>query len=154
MSFWPDDITTEELRSPAKIMSDAGQDLKDRTGTLTVSIKESQLEDRVVLAFHVEGVSSTLNLFEASHRIGHAYPVAIVPIASDIPDFLKGERWVSGKSGVVGLALHIQGTPGKYVKDEWVCATPAEFREQLTELFSKTYIKSLVISLLVPAEDG
>lgn len=162
MSFWPDEINSNEVLSPRQIMDDAGEELKNATGTLTVSIQETRLEDRVVFAFWVAQRESkvTLNLFEASHQLDKPYPVVILPPEDDIPGFLKEKRYVSGSPDVFGLdssTLAVirqmsQGTPGRYVENEWVCATPTEFEEKLTELFSEDYVKVRIISLIASSK--
>lgn len=166
MSFWPDEINSNEVLSPREIMNEAGEELENRTGKLAVVIQESRLEDRVVFAFWVTQRESkvTLNLFEASHQLNKPYPVAIVPPEDDIPGFLKEKRYVSGTPGIsavtaVQRAVMQQvtgGTPGRYVENEWVCATPTEFEEKLTELFSEDYVKVRIISLIASSrsEDG
>ena len=156
MTFWTDDINTDEVRSPSDIMADAGEELESRTGKLTVSIVESQLEDRVVFAFEVMQLESraTRNLFEASHRLDQSYPAVISPPAPDIPEFLKKERYIPGqpRDSAVSVAANfrrmVEGTPGRFVENEWVCVTPVEFKDKLTELFSKDYVKVQIISLL------
>jgi hypothetical protein len=157
MNFWPSEINSDEVQSPKEIMQDAGMELEKRTGILAVSIQESQLDDRVVLAFEVSKRASKvmLNLFEASHGLKFAYPVVIVPPERDIPEFLRRERYVpgtpgmlSGLSAVPGLHAAIQGMPGRYVENKWVCGTPSEFREKLTGLFAEDHVKSRIVSLL------
>lgn len=156
MSFWPADINAEEILPPRDIMHAAGIELENRTGILNVMIVESKLDDRVVLAFELtnEESSRTLNLFEASHRIKECYPVAINPPNSDVPEFLRRKRYVPGQPGAlegssIG-AFHrvMQGTQGRYVDNEWVCATPTEFRTKLTDLFAKDSVKSRIVSLM------
>jgi len=151
MSFWPDDINADEIRSPRDIMEEAGEELDLRTGKLTVSIQESQLEDRVVLAFEVTRRESKVivNLFEASHRPDQPYPVVINPPAPDIPEFLLKERYVGGKLSMAATLEQVtRGMAGKFVENEWVCTTPFEFKHKLTELFSMDYVTVRIISLL------
>jgi hypothetical protein len=156
MSFWPNDIIVERNNSPRDIMMRAGDELRTRTKVLSVSVRENQLSDRVVLRFIVknEAYSLEYNLLEASHRPDQSYPVAIEPPASDIPDFLKRERYIPGSPGLMAhsaLTMHILGaSPGRTVKNEWVCATPTEFTEKLKELFALDYVKSNLVSLQAP----
>jgi hypothetical protein len=44
----------------------------------------------------------------------------------------------------------IEGTSGRYVEKEWVCATPAEFTEKLKKLFALDHVKTRIISLQAP----
>lgn len=140
-------------------MEDAGAELEDKTGKLTYAIESTRLEDRVVLSFHVvrRDLDRTMHIFDASHRPAEPYPVAIDPPKSDIPEFLKRRRFVAGKRGLAGLGygdllgeslLALSDTPGKYVTNEWVCATPIEFRQKMTELFAKEFVTARIVSLL------
>jgi hypothetical protein len=158
MSFWPDDITAADAISPRQIMERAGEDLTRRTKVLTVSVDETPLSDRTVLVFRVTNLNYDIdfNLFEVSHRPDQTYPVLIDPPASDIPEFLQRKRYVPGQPGLssafVGAGLHrvMQGTHGRYVENEWVCGTPAEFTEKLKKLFALDHIKARILSLQTP----
>jgi hypothetical protein len=159
MSFWPDDIAAADAISPRQIMKSAGDELTHRTQVLTVSVDENHLADRIVLAFRVINTEYLIdfNLFEVSHRLDQTYPVRIDPPASDIPEFLQRKRYVPGQPGLAtgALSLNIQaftqGKPGKYVENEWVCVTPAEFKEKLKKLFALDHVKTRIISLQAPA---
>lgn len=156
MPFWPTDIDSQEIASPNDILMQAATELTKRTRKLTAMIRESTLDDRVVLAFEVINTATlrTLNLFEVAHRVGIYYPLVINPPASDIPEFLKKKRFVAGtpspfqRHEVVRALSGLSGTPGYYVDNEWVCSTPMEFSKKLTDLLSQDYIKAKVISLL------
>ncbi|HKM53525.1 MAG TPA: hypothetical protein VJY33_08940 [Isosphaeraceae bacterium] len=156
MSFWPNDIIVERNNSPRDIMMRAGDELSIRTKVLSVSIRESRLSDRVVLGFIVknEAYSLEFNLLEASHRPDQSYPVVIEPPPSDIPDFLKRERYIPGSPGLgftsKALSMVIEGSAGRTVENEWVCATPAEFTEILKKVFALDHVKSTIVSLQAP----
>lgn len=155
MSYWPDDILTVEYLSPAEIMRDAGAELEGHRIDLKVSIDQTRLDDRVVLAFNVSRpeIDTTINLFEVSHLPDQAYPAVIDPPKLNIPEFLKKERFIPGKPGHVMHEIRkamLEGTPGRTVKNEWVCATPGEFQSKLKELLSQDSVKSLIVSLLAP----
>ena len=156
MSFWPNDIFADDVISPRDIMMRAGDELNTRTKVLSVSIRENRLTDRVVLGFVVNNNTYSLafNLFEASHRPNESYPVVIDPPASDIPEFLRRQRYIPGSPGLMTsrvIPLHVlEGTPGKTVTNEWVCATPAEFTEKLKKLLALDYVKANIVSLLAP----
>ncbi len=156
MSFWPNDIIVERNNSPRDIMMRAGDELSIRTKVLSVSIRESRLSDRVVLGFIVENEAYSLefNLLEASHRPDQSYPVVIEPPPSDIPDFLKRERYIPGSPGLgftsKALSMVIEGSAGRTVENEWVCATPAEFTEKLKKVFALDHVKSTIVSLQAP----
>lgn len=147
MSFWPDDINTDEVRSPKEIMHQAGEELTERTGKLTVAIQETRLDDRLVLAFEITNRDSgqLLNLFEAIHRLIEPYPVAINPPKDNIPEFLKSRRYIPGSPGILGLssmssaALKVltESSPGRYVDNELVASTPTGFRDKLTKLLAR-----------------
>ena len=159
MSFWPHDINAEDVRSPRDILRQAGDELENRTGKLVVFIGQSPLDDRIVLSFEITNHESnvTLNLFEASHQKHQSYPVVIVPPESNIPEFLRTERYVPGSPSRIGVVSELarvmqatHGTSGHYVKNEWVCATPTEFKSKLIDLFAEDYVKCRIISLLAP----
>jgi len=136
-------------------MERAGIELSRRTTILTVSIQENRLTDRIVLGFTVKNeiYLFEFNLFEASHRLDQSYPVVIDPPESDIPEFLKRERYVPGSPPFLPIFIKpeltdiLKGTPGRVIKNEWVCATPAEFTEKLKKLFALDHVKSRIISL-------
>jgi hypothetical protein len=157
MGFWPNDIIVKQDNSPRDIMRRAGEELMASTGVLSVAIRETLLSDRLVLRFIVQNQTYSLeyNLFEASHRPNQSYPVVIEPPASDIPDFLKRERYIPGSPGLTAhsaVTMYLLGgSSGRTVKNEWVCATPAEFTEKLKELFALDYVKSNLVSLQAPA---
>jgi len=156
MSFWSDDINADEVLSPEDIMKDAGDELHSRTGKLIVSIRKSRLDDRVVLAFEVlnRETQRACTLLEVSHRTDQSFPVLINPPEWDIPNFLKRRRYVPGKRGAfaslgaLAAAQQMMGEPGRYVENEWVCATPSEFKDKLTKLFDQDRVKYRIISLL------
>jgi hypothetical protein len=162
MSFWPDDIDSDEVRSPRDIMRDAGDELESRTGKLTAAVHETRLSDRVVLAFRVTNreFGLELTLFEVSHQFDHSYLVLIDPPANDIPSFLSRKRWVPGKPGTMQALMRstsalsafreFQGSPGHFVENKWVCATPSEFKEKLENLFSEDHVKWRILSLMAP----
>src|SRR5208337_2260168 len=150
--FWPDDIPATQALSPREIMERAGIELSRRTTILTVSIQENRLTDRIVLGFTVKNeiYLFEFNLFEASHRLDQSYPVVIDPPESDIPEFLKRERYVPGSPPFLPIFIKpeltdiLKGTPGRVIKNEWVCATPAEFTEKLKKLFALDHVKSRI----------
>lgn len=134
-------------------MRRAGDELRNHTQVLSVSIPEVHLPDRVVLTFIVKNeiYSSELNLFEASHRPAQSYPVVIDPPKSDIPDFLKRER----PALAVSISSALEASRSAYgttvVRNEWICATPSEFTEKIRKLLSLDYVKSNIVSLLAPS---
>jgi hypothetical protein len=162
MSFWPDDINSGEVRSPRDIMRDAGDELESRTGKLATVVHETRLSDRVVLAFRVTNreFALELTLFEVIHQLDQSYPVRIDPPANDIPSFLSRKRWVPGKPNAMQALMRstsaldafkeFQGSPGHFVENRWVCATPSEFKEKLENLFSEDHVKWRILSLMAP----
>ncbi len=156
MSFWPTDIFAANNQSPREIMESAGAELSSGTQILTVSIRETTLTDRVVLAFIVQNETHSLefNVFEASHQLDRTYPVVIDRPTDNIPEFLKRERKIRGSPGIKalgGISLSVFGeTPDSIIKNEWISATPQEFREKLKKVFSLDFVKSNIVSLLAP----
>lgn len=158
MSFWPTDIFAADNQSPREIMELAGVELSSGTKVLSVTIRPTPLTDRIVLAFLVRNATHSLefNVFEASHQKDRTYPVLIDPPASNIPDFLRRERKIRGSPGVSALSaaayMSITGVnPDQVVKNEWISATPQEFRDKLKKVFSLDFVKSNIISLMAPA---
>ena len=157
MSFWPLEIFTADNRSPREIMELAGAELSAGTKVLSVSIRENRLTDRIVFAFVVQNEAHSLefNVFEASHQISRTYPVVIDPPASDIPEFLKREgediRGSPGITAIGTISLSLLGeTPDRIIENEWISATPQEFREKLKKVFALDFVKSNIVSLMAP----
>lgn len=160
--FFDDDINSEDVRSPKEILSEAGEELESRTRKVSVEISEDVLDDRVVLGFVIKNNEHqmALKLFEVLHRREFAYPVSIIPPPSGLPEFLQKRRYDPGTPGIaevmavtskIRAIAAMQGTPGRFVDNEWVCSTPREFVGKLKELFSKDYVKSQLISIISPS---
>ena len=162
MSFWPNDIVREVKKTPRQIMREAANELQSHTEVLSVEIPEIKFPDRLVLQFLVRNKAYDLefNVFEASHRPSQSYPVVIKPPDSDIPDYLKRERLSLGASISAAISakplLHhlevsqtVLGT--NIVRNEWVCATPSEFKDKIKKLFALDHVKSNIVSLLAPS---
>lgn len=156
MKFWTDDISASDAVSPFEIMEAAAKELEDRTGALSVEVRVTKLDDRNVLGFEITNLTNQrkLTLFEAYHRRDHAYPVAIEPPMSDIPEFLRRKRMV-GASPLAGLTppgmgvlASLAGESRKWIENEWICSTPVEFRKKMTGLFAEEYVKSMIVNLL------
>jgi hypothetical protein len=152
VSFWPDDLFTRDVLSPQDIMDNAGKELATRTQFLSVEIREAVLEDRTVQSFVITNTKNlaTLSLFDVYHRTTDLYPVVIDPPRTDIPVFLQRERRVSRNTfAELSAALTITGgSADMIVRNEWVCATPAEFSSKLKELFTLDSVKSKLVSLM------
>jgi hypothetical protein len=154
MKFWPDDINADDVLSPKEIMAEAGAELEAKVGILFADIQENKLPDRVVLSFTIinHRANMEVKLFEAAHRLGEPYPIAISPPANDIPEFLKKKVYVPGSVGIAEYmrtsGMLVESTPGHYIDNKWVSATPGEFRRKLQELFSSEAVTTKVMSLL------
>lgn len=156
MSFWPDEINADVVISPIEIMEEAGAELEQKTLRLAVTVRTTQLSDRVVLAFEISNHSAqtTVNLFEVSHQIEQPYPVAIDPPEYRIPEFLTRIQLVPRRPGKIENFVttvaprNLQTIPESYVENEWICATPTEFKKKLTELFARDDVKARIITLL------
>ena len=149
MNYWPSDITSDEVLSPREILEEAGAELQDRTRRLKVEIRESELDDRTILAFDVVNPRAkiTLTLFEVNHRKQQSYPAAIIPPEDDEPDFLKRRYYVPGH-GEYGD----YGGEGYWIDNDWVCASPSEFREKLMKVLSQDSLKARILSLLAASQ--
>jgi len=158
MNFWPDDINIEEILAPRDIMKEAGQELTKRTQEkLEVTILETELDDRYVLAFEVVNTDSsvTLNLLEVSYRKENFYPLVISPPKQDIPEFLRRQRTIKGSisaPSLESLSRLSEGMRDRVVENPWVCATPTEFKEKLKELFHQEHVKARIMNLLISGE--
>lgn len=157
MSFWPDDIFADDIVPPQLIMQRAGDELISKTSVLKFYIRETKLSDRIVFGFVVKNAKYDLefNLFEASHRTDQTYPVLISPPKSDIPDYLKRERYIPGKPGISAATLSLSvfgGSAGYTVENKWVCGTPKEFADKLKDVFALDHVKAIVLSLIAPVE--
>lgn len=163
MSFWPDDITEDELRTPREILQAAADELGQKVTRLHADIVERQSGTRITLSMVLtcSNTNIQVSLFEVLHEKGTPYPALIdAPTESmSIPTYLQREQYIPGKpsllapqnwSQMLARYEHVAGTPGRWVENEWVCATPAEFSEKLTKLLARDDIKVQIVSLLDP----
>ena len=157
-SLWPEDIRTDDVKTPVEILNEQAELLEKQTNGLLVGVVvEHVVEDRKVIGFEVTvpRLSITARLFEVQQSLDLEYPVAIVPPKVTIPDFLKREVYRAGTG--TGLLAHtkmaeqisvLMGATGSMQKNEWVADSPAEFVEKLQRLLASEGIKAMLFSLL------
>ncbi len=149
-TFWPEDITVEDLASPEEIIEEAAIEWHTRSnGKLTLVMQEGQSgedEDQRFLYVHAQVVATkkTVTLFSILHREGLFYPCRLIPKNSPIPNFLLRDYETGGipRSPVKVI------DPIVKVHQKWVCETPSEFRKELAEVMRLPTIKAEIISLL------
>jgi hypothetical protein len=155
-NFFTSDINVEDIRSPREILDEAARELERRAATVAVTIREVELDDRIVLAFAVFNQECDLEhvLFEVMHRRRHSYPVSICPPAFELPEFLQRRRFEptfgDAMRAASGITSEMLAGTGRFVENEWVCATPREFSEKLRTLFALDNVKAQLLSVIAP----
>lgn len=155
-SYFTSDINAEDIRSPREILDEAARELERRAATVSVTVREVELDDRVVFAFAVFNQEYNLEhvLFEVMHRRRHSYPVSICPPSFELPEFLQRKRFEPTVGDVMravsGVSSEMLAGTGRFVENEWVCATPREFADKLRTLFALDNIKSQLLSVIAP----
>jgi hypothetical protein len=154
--LWPADIRAEEIIAPEEILRFQAESLTARTNGLLVGhIAKLVGDDRAVLGFEVEAprAGNRVRLFEVQHRRDFEYPVAIIPPADRLPDFLREHVYRPGLSEAAAAAASFS-TEGQWVKNEWVATTPGEFTNKVEELLALPSVKGIVLSLLSRSRAG
>lgn len=152
--LWPEDITSEAVLSPARILLDQVEALAARTnGLLKGQVRKREDGDRVILGFEIvpHNVDTRVRLFEVHHRAEFGYPAAIILPKAKLPAYLKKERYVPSKLGIAEVLSEVQG---EWVENEWVATSPQEFSERIADVFSLPHIKTRVLSLLARANEA
>jgi len=158
--LWPEDLNDVEVISPREILEGQAALLTERlNGFVNASVKSGIVgtkdEAREIHRFEISSKigERRVKLFEISHRPDFSFPVRIYS-DSRLPDFLRAERYeaslsenLATMSGLadVGIALSV---PGRWVKNENVCATPGEFMQKLTKVLASTEVKSAIMAVL------
>ncbi len=145
---WPDDIRSDDVISPAEILSHQAELLEEKTGGLREGdVVRHESQDRIVLGFEVvaQRVDTRARLFEVQHRLEYEYPAAIVPPDLDPPDSLKERVYRSG-ARIVGLATAMRG--GHRVENKGIASSPAEFSARVQSVLARPAVKAVVLSLL------
>ena len=158
MSFWPSDLFAKDIRSPMEILQSIAEELASQTPDLKADIIDTPVEDRVVISFNITNIKYGLirNLFEVTHRPDQSYPVVIQPPASDIPDYLKRKLVIHGSPGFSGIGADLASRLGalghtRTIENEWVCASPHEFKEKIKKLLALDHVISILYSLIAPS---
>lgn len=168
--LWPEDITSEAVLPPFRVLLDQAEALAKRTNNLLEGqVRRRKDGDRIILGFEIvpHGVETRVRLFEVHHRAEFDYPVAIMFPSVDLPEYLKVNPAQSSnlmkalKAGIVNpnIAPPV-GSPdfsqflGERTEINWVATSPQEFNEKLKAVFALPQIKSRVLSLLARATEA
>jgi len=146
--FWPSGIELDDTDTPMQILESARETWLERSaGELTLALQETETTDNdsmiIVHAQHVE-TKRTVTLFSVLHRPDAPYPARIQPRDDALPDFLRKRYY---KPGIGDIAANFN-TTGRTVENQWVCETPAEFRQELKNVFNLGMLKSEILSLV------
>lgn len=144
--YFPSGITLDDTASPLDVLEEAQKEWTDRTGgVLALVIQRAESEKgNAMLIVHAKHVPSnrTVQLLTVVHRPSAHYPATIQPRDDDLPNLLKKSYNIRGVFGVRDMESI------RTVNNEWVCDTPAEFRQKLKEALNLGVIKSEIVSLL------
>jgi len=145
--FWPSEVNYDEVILPSAILEVQARQLGERTkGMLKGRLDKVELADRITTNFMVDAtvLKREIKLFYIQHQVEFGYPVSISAPESNLPDYLKEKRYVSGPMAhLTSIAIE-----GKWVKNDWVATSPEEFSEKLKALLSTSRLKSIVLSLV------
>ena len=150
MTFWSNDLFDATNASPKDILKAAGDEWRTAPRFCHTAFRRRSWTIALCWAllyttYHKHGTTVYLR----RHRLNQTYPVLINPPKSDIPEFLQRKRYVPGEAGlatgVLGPGFHriIEGRPGRFVENEWVCGTPAEFREKVIKVLAMDHVKRI-----------
>jgi len=168
-SFWPEDITIEDTRSPKEILEEAQIDWEENTdGIMSLVLQDSDSgTGSSMLIVHATHLPSniTAELFSVVWRSGFPYPSAIQPRKEDdIPQFLKKKYSVKVKNpnSIGGLVRSNTGLTGmlaeeetyKTVENHWVADTPVEFEQKLASAFKLASVKRIVLNLAAKGKEA
>lgn len=158
MDLWPVAVRVpEQNRSPLVLLREQGRRLEEHTkGLLRSDIARVETSDRIGYRFEV--IASRLDyrctLFEVIHRKDFVYPCIILP-PEPLPEYLRPRRYESGPMEEVRNALaasqnvmQMLNQKGKWVDNEWLCPTQAEFIEKLRNVLGSPEVVSTISSLI------
>ncbi|QDU86656.1 hypothetical protein Pla175_00060 [Pirellulimonas nuda] len=150
--FWPSGLDLGDTHCPMDILREAQSDWETNSnGMLALLLQraKSKTENDMVIV-HVKHVRSnrTGSLFSVVHRPNAPYPVTIFPKDAELPKFLRKSYYEPPVDVFGGISSSVLGvTKGKNVENEWVADTPAEFRQNLRDVFNLGVVKSVVLNL-------
>jgi hypothetical protein len=155
--LWPDDIQTDEVRSPRAFLEEQARNLEIRTEKLLISeIVDNTNSGITTLSFEVfvPSIRLQVSLFTVKHRDGVNYPVSIIPPDEELPNFLKEEYTVKSKPfAVISDYDTTFGRKETVVKNEWIASSPIEFHDKLAKILKTSTIKARIISLIAIAKE-
>jgi hypothetical protein len=159
-SFFPSGIDVRDISSPKELLDDAKREWVSKTvGEMTLDFDSNSADGMAITcvrAIHVQSRRSA-NLFCVGHRPESPYPATIEPEDDDLPNVLRKSYYQSGSPGfntfgAAAVAALSGATEGRFVKNDWVAETPAEFRQLLTKIFNSGYVKSVVYNLIASGQ--
>lgn len=149
--FWPDGLDLSNSQTPREFL-EAAREEWDATshGMLTLVFHDAESESGnamiVVHAHHVP-TNRTAELFSIVHRSSAPYPATIQPRETDLPKVLKKSYYEPG-IGEYGVSL----PKGHNVTNEWVSATPSEFRQKLKKAMNLEVVQYEIFRLVSQRE--
>lgn len=163
MSFFPDGIELSDIRSPSEILEEAQRDWEEcSNGILLLRISPATVEgeDELILDVYIIHSPSKrmTKLLSVAHRPDQPYPVEIRPESFDIPRYLKKSYTVQTRrpvSPLFSVTDYLRAAERvmpdictQTITNEWVCDTPAEFREKLQKALSLSSVKSAINNII------
>ena len=162
LDLWPQDIGSEDVLTPEEILKAQADAIQARTnGLIRGEILRHETDDRIVLGMEIVSlrVDSRVRLFEAQHRREFEYPVAIKSHQSGLPQFLKREYFVPGRSTLASVVstlgaidVAFKGASGEWQTNEWVANSPIEFTDLVGKILGTSEVMSAVISLIARSQ--
>jgi len=165
MGFFPEGIELSSILSPSEILEEARRDWEvNSNGLLLLRISQVPIEseeESILDVYIVHSPSKRMaKVLSVAHRPNQPYPIEIRPESFNIPKYLKKSyeiqtRRSPSSSLFFSLADQMRAiertlpeVTTKTIINEWVCDTPAEFREKLEKAFNLGAIKSTINNII------
>lgn len=156
-NFWPDDFEVKDTQSPREILKAAQEEWQTKSdGIMDLVLQDAESKSgNPMIIVHAKHLTSnrTVTLFSIIHRPNRPYPATIQPKEDDLPRFLK-KSYYKPSANVTSALDTLTRMQGETVSNEWVSATPSEFRKKLAEVFNLELIKSEILNLLSISNDN
>lgn len=158
-NFWPDGFELTDTQSPREILQSAQEDWRTKSdGVVDLVLQDAESKSgNAMIVVHAKHVVSnrTATLLSILHRPNRPYPATIQLKDDDLPQFLKKSYRQPGSRGLIdNLANPMTTVYGEIVSNEWVSATPSEFREKLAKAFNLASVKSEILNLASVSSDN
>jgi hypothetical protein len=165
MGFFPEGIELSSILSPSEILEEARREWEvDSNGLLLLRISQVLIEseeETILDVYIVHSPSKRMaKVLSLAHRPNQPYPIEIRPESFNIPKYLKKSYEIQTRrspsssvfSSLVDQMRALERTLPevitKTITNEWVCDTPAEFREKLEKVFNLGVIKSTINNII------